>query len=212
MIFPHPLLANDDGLLAFGGDLSPDTLMTAYSWGIFPWYSSPPILWWFTHPRCVLYPSKVKVSKSMRSYFNQNKFRTTRDQCFHEVISLCAAQKRNNQDSTWIDQNMIDAYSDLHQMGFAHSVEIWESDDLVGGLYGVALGKIFFGESMFTKVANASKFGLISLCRFLNEKGYELIDCQQETSHLVSMGAELMSKNDFFQLIKKNQKFENISW
>ena len=204
MIFPHPFQAESDGLLAYGGDLSASTLLTAYQWGIFPWYSHPPILWWFTSPRCVLKPENVKISKSMRSYFNQNKFRTTIDTCFEEVISSCAKVKRRGQETTWIGDDIKEAFMHLHGLGYAHSLEVWDDEKLVGGLYGIALGKIFFGESMFSLATNASKFGLISLCQVLQTKGFHLIDCQQVTSHLMSMGAEEMKKEEFLKYLRQN--------
>jgi len=207
MVFPHPLLADEDGLLAYGGDLSFATLLTAYSWGIFPWYSEPPILWWYTHPRCILYPSKVKVSKSMRSYFNQKKFTITYNQCFSEVMKSCAKQNRKGQDSTWINDEMLNAYIEFHKKGYAHSVEVWKDEELVGGLYGIAIGKMFFGESMFAKASNASKFALISLCRHLDKNGFHIIDCQQQTAHLMSMGAEMITKEDFYHIIVENHKY-----
>tara|TARA_B100000497_G_C7696251_1_gene425557 strand:+ start:6874 stop:7527 length:654 start_codon:yes stop_codon:yes gene_type:complete len=214
MIFPHPFHADDDGLLAYGGDLSPSTLLAAYSWGIFPWYSQPPILWWFTHPRCILRPSKVKVSKSMRSYFNQKRFKTTTDTCFEQVINECSRVKRKNQETTWISEDMINAYIELHHIGHAHSIEVWEEDLLVGGLYGIAIGNIFFGESMFSTASNASKFGLITLCRFLEEKEFLLIDCQQETDHIMSLGAEIIPKEEFLHTLKKNMEIsvDTSSW
>lgn len=204
MYFPHPLLADDDGILAIGGDLNPDRLLLAYRFGIFPWYQDEPIMWWFTHPRCILYPEKVKVSKSMRPYFNQNKFEVTYDTSFEEVMYSCADITRKDQDSTWINDEMIDAYCKLHEKGYAHSVEVWQEGKLVGGLYGVSVGKIFCGESMFAKVSNASKYALISLCRLLEVKGYDVIDCQQETGHLMSLGAQLVSKESFYNTIKWN--------
>jgi len=204
LYFPHPLHADDDGLLAIGGDLSIDRLLLAYRFGIFPWYNEPPILWWFTHPRCVIYPNKVKISKSMRSYFNQNKFQVTYDRSFKNVMISCAHAKRINQNTTWITDDMIDAYCELHEAGYAHSVEVWQGDRLVGGLYGLTLGKIFYGESMFSNTSNASKFGFISLSRVLLDKGYELVDCQQKTDHMMSLGAQMMSKEEFYSLLKQN--------
>ncbi|MEE9374438.1 MAG: leucyl/phenylalanyl-tRNA--protein transferase [Saprospiraceae bacterium] len=210
MIFPHPLLSKKDGFLAYGGDLLPETILTAYRWGIFPWYSEPPILWWFTHPRCVLIPKKVKISKSMRSFLKKNTLHITTDQCFEKVVKECAQVKRQGQETTWISEEIIEAYSNMHKLGYAHSIEVWDDNVLVGGLYGLALGKIFYGESMFSKVSNASKYALISLCDILDCKGFHLIDCQQETNHIISMGAELFSKEKFFKKIKNNFQFEDL--
>ncbi len=205
--FPHPGNASSDGLLAVGGDLSIDRLLLAYSWGIFPWYThGDPILWWHPDPRFVLFPDKLKVSKSMRPYFNQQKYRVTYDTTFSQVIRACSEVRRRGQESTWITDDMIEAYEALHQAGYAHSVEVWQGDELVGGLYGVAMGKIFFGESMFAKASNASKFGFISLVRDLHARGFELIDCQQETNHLASLGAEPIPRATFLQHLEHNQE------
>ncbi len=204
--FPHPSESSPDGLLAVGGDLSPERLLLAYSWGIFPWYSADdPILWWSPDPRFVLFPNDLKVSKSMRPYFNQQKYRVTYDTSFSEVIKACSAIPRDGQVSTWITPEMIEAYELLHKQGYAHSVEVWQEDVLVGGLYGIAMGKVFFGESMFAKVTNASKFGFITLVRDLKAEGYQLVDCQQETRHLASMGAQRMERSDFLGWLKKNR-------
>lgn len=205
--FPHPSYANQDGILAVGGDLSPQRLVLAYSHGIFPWFNpGDPIIWWSPDPRFVLYPDELKVSKSMRPYFNQNKFTCTFDTAFEEVITACQQQNRKGQSGgTWITETMIAGYLKLHQLGLAHSVEVWSNDKLVGGLYGVALGKVFFGESMFTKVSNASKFGFISLVRQLIQWDYELIDCQQQTKHLASMGARAIPRNTFLDILEQNR-------
>lgn len=204
--FPHPGNASSDGLLAVGGDLSIDRLLLAYSWGIFPWYTQgDPILWWHPDPRFVLFPDKLKVSKSMRPYFNQQKYRTTYDTVFSDVIRSCSQVNRKDQESTWITEDMIQGYEALHEAGFAHSVEVWQGEELVGGLYGIAIGKIFFGESMFAKATNASKFGFITLVRDLQSRGYELIDCQQETNHLASLGAEPIPRAEFLKYLERNQ-------
>lgn len=209
LYFPHPYTANEEGLLAIGGDLDPERLLLAYRFGIFPWYNESPILWWFTHPRFVLFPAELKVSKSMRPYFNQRKFSVTYNLEFRKVIRLCKQTSRPNQLGTWINKNIINSYEKLHDQGYAHSVEVWDGDDLVGGLYGMAIGRIFYGESMFSSVSNASKFGLICLVRLLEEKGIDLIDCQQETEHLHSMGARLISKELFWNRLKMNLFCEN---
>jgi leucyl/phenylalanyl-tRNA--protein transferase len=214
--FPPPELANEDGILAVGGDLSPDRLLLAYSEGLFPWFNpDDPILWWSPDPRFILYPQSLKVSKSMRPYFNQKKFRVTFDTQFKEVMTACQLQYRKGQGGgTWITDEMIDSYAELHQMGFAHSVEIWQGDELVGGLYGISLGKIFFGESMFAKVSNASKFGFISLVQKLKELDFWLIDCQQRTKHLESLGGEFISRKEFLSFMKKNklEKTKQGNW
>lgn len=201
--FPHPDLASPDGLLAVGGDLSAERLLLAYRWGIFPWYTErDPILWWSPDPRFVLYPPELKVSKSMRPYFNQEKYRATFDQDFPAVIRACQQTRRQGQLGTWITHDMRKAYIRLHELGFAHSVEVWEGEQLVGGLYGLALGRVFFGESMFARASNASKFGFISLVRRLEARGYRLIDCQQETAHLASLGARAIPRNEFLQQLQ----------
>ena len=206
LIFPHPELANSDGILCVGGDLTMERLLLAYRFGIFPWYSEEsPILWWSPNPRMVLFPSKIKVPKSMNSYFNQNKFEISYDKAFQKVIENCRYAKREGQDGgTWITDEMEKAYINLYEEGYAHSVEVWKSGTLVGGLYGLALGKVFYGESMFTNVSNASKFGFISMVRELEKAEFALIDCQQETKHLKSLGAETIPRSTFIQLLKKN--------
>jgi len=196
--FPPTSEAEPNGLLAIGGDLSPGRLLRAYSLGIFPWYSDPePYLWWSPAPRLVLFPSEIKVSKSMRSLFRRKKFEITVDQHFNEVIRFCAYTPRAGQLGTWITEQMQAAYSQLHREGFAHSVEVWDNGELIGGLYGISLGKIFFGESMFTLVPNASKYALIHLAHALQRLDFDVIDCQQRTNHLVSLGAREVSRNDF---------------
>jgi len=206
LIFPDPKLA-EDGLLAVGGDLSAERLILAYKMGIFPWYNpGDPILWWSPDPRFVLFPDELKVSKSMRPYFNQKKYRVSFDQEFERVISHCAEvdRKGQNEPGTWITSDMAKAYLLLHRMGVAHSVEVWQEDRLVGGLYGIAIGQIFYGESMFSLSPNASKFGFITLVKRLRELGYSLIDCQQETGHLNSLGAKGISQHQFLQLLESN--------
>ena len=181
--FPDVEESTEEGIVAVGGDLSVERLILAYSKGIFPWYSSDksPILWWSPDPRFVLFPENLIVSKSMRPYFNQNKFQVTWDQNFEDVIINCQKIDREDQPGTWITSKMLASYIQLHKKGYAHSVEVWLGNELVGGLYGISLGKVFFGESMFAKVSNASKFGFISLVKQLKQKGFLLIDCQQET-------------------------------
>lgn len=205
LIFPDPALAHPDGVLALGGDLSPHRLVLAYRKGIFPWFNEgEPLLWWSPDPRFVLFPAELKVAKSMRPYFNQQKFQVTYDRAFEAVIQACA-EDRKNQTGTWISHEMIEAYTQLHLLGVAHSVEVWGDGQLAGGLYGIALGKVFFGESMFSRQSNASKFGFITLIRELQHKGFMLIDCQQETRHLGSLGARAIPRAQFLHLLKRNE-------
>lgn len=206
--FPNPELANGEGILAVGGDLSPDRLLYAYSIGVFPWFNpEDPIIWWSPDPRFVLFPNELKVSKSMRPYFNQHKFDWTLDEAFEEVIRACAKAPRKGQlGGTWISSPMIDAYNHLHELGYAHSVEVWQDGCLVGGLYGIALGKCFFGESMFATVSNASKFGFISLVRWLEAQGYWLVDCQQKTKHLERLGGRSIPRKEFLKWLQDNEQ------
>lgn len=205
LAFPHPELANEDGILAIGGDLSPQRLLIAYENGIFPWFNpTDPIMWWSPDPRFVLYPNRIKVAKSMRSYFNQNKYQVTYDTVFEQVITACQQTRRKRGGGTWITDSMLQAYCQLHEMGYAHSVEVWQGEDLVGGLYGISLGRCFFGESMFARATNASKFGFISLVRQLETLDFWLIDCQQRTDHLASLGGEDMPRKDFLNLLERN--------
>ncbi|PNQ75061.1 leucyl/phenylalanyl-tRNA--protein transferase [Hanstruepera neustonica] len=196
--FPNPRLTDENGLLAIGGDLSVERLLIAYKMGIFPWFNDDePILWWSPDPRFVLFPGKLKVSKSMKQVLRNSDFEVTVNQEFEEVISECSKIKRNGQGGTWITSGMIEAYSELHHMGFAKSVEVWLEGKLVGGLYGVDLGNgVFCGESMFSKVANASKVGFIT---YIQNTSYGLIDCQVYTNHLASLGAEDISREDFLK-------------
>jgi len=201
IIFPDPFLAEEDtGLLAIGGDLSPERLLLAYENGIFPWYSEEmPICWYAPNPRFVLYPNKIKVSKSLRKVIDKQQFTITRNKSFANVIKACKTKPRPGQDGTWITQDMQHAYILLHKMGFAASFEVWENETLVGGLYGVELNNCFFGESMFFDKPNASKIALVHLCR---NEDYQLIDCQMHTSHLEHMGAEMISFKEFIRIIK----------
>lgn len=209
--FPDPSFSESDGLLAIGGDLSTERLLEAYRMGIFPWYNpGEEILWWSLNPRFVLFPDELKVSKSMRPYFNQKKFTVTFDTCFEAVMRSSQLQFRNGQNGSWISEDLIEAYTNLHEMGYCHSVEVWKDDELVGGLYGISLGKMFFGESMFSKVPNASKFGFITLVQKLKEREFTLIDCQQETRHLASLGARTISRKVFLQKLKTNEREDNF--
>lgn len=197
--FPAPELANEDGLLAIGGDLSVQRLLLAYRSGIFPWFSEgDPILWYSPHDRFVLFPEKLKVSSSMQKVLGSGNFRITSDQAFPEVINACANSIRKDQEGTWITDTMKSAYIQLYNLGYAHSVEVWENDLLVGGLYGVQVNHVFCGESMFARVSNASKVALIYLCRHYN---FKLIDCQVYTSHLESMGAGFISLEEYLALL-----------
>jgi leucyl/phenylalanyl-tRNA--protein transferase len=193
--FPDPALAEGDGLLAIGGDLSVARLKLAYASGIFPWYSEEePILWYAPQERCVLFPNQVKISKSMRKTMRDGSFTITMDQAFEEVIHRCANAIRNGQDGTWITGDMQKAYIDLYQQGIAHSIEVWHQQQLVGGLYGVQTGTVFCGESMFSEKSSASKAALIWLCR---EQSFTLIDCQMPNPHLMSMGAVMISRETY---------------
>lgn len=200
LLFPQPELAEPDGLLAVGGDLSVKRLLLAYQNGIFPWYSDDtPILWYSPHERFVLYPAELKISKSMRQVLSSGKFNITINQCFDRVIAACSSAPREGQDGTWITDDMRSAYIQLHKAGYAHSIEVWQQDDLVGGLYGVQIGSVFCGESMFSLVSNASKVALIHLC----QSGlYKLIDCQVHTQHLESMGAKLITRGEYLDILK----------
>jgi leucyl/phenylalanyl-tRNA---protein transferase len=205
IFFPNPDYFDTPDIVAIGGDLSPERLFLAYSLGMFPWYNDDePILWWSPDPRMVLFPDELIIAKSMRPFFNQNKFQVTYDTDFQSVMTACMNQKRDNQDGTWINEDMVKSYTTLHKQGHAHSVEVWQEGELVGGLYGIAVGKIFFGESMFAKVPNASKFGFISFVKKLKDLGFLMIDCQQETRHLTSLGAKLISREAFYAVLKKN--------
>lgn len=190
-------LKEPNGLLAAGGNLTVPTLLTAYRNGIFPWYEPPdPILWWSPDPRAVLFPEQLHISHSMQKLLRKAPFTLSCDQAFTDVMHGCAAP-RNYTQHTWISNDMIDAYTALHQAGYAHSVEVWQGQQLVGGLYGVAIGCAFFGESMFSKTDNASKFGFIALVQVLQQAGFQLIDCQLASQHLHSLGATNISRADF---------------
>jgi leucyl/phenylalanyl-tRNA---protein transferase len=193
--FPNPALAEQDGLLAIGGDLSTERLMLAYQNGIFPWYSDDePICWYAPSERCILFPEKIFVSKSMQQIINRKIFTITSNTVFEDVIQHCANTNRKDQDGTWITNDMQKAYINLHKLGIAKSIEVWQNNKLVGGLYGLEINNIFCGESMFSKVSNASKAALIWLCK---KNNYALIDCQVRTEHLISMGAEMITKEQY---------------
>lgn len=203
--FPPPHLAEPGGLLAVGGELTPDWLILAYQNGIFPWFQSDGAFFWYSpDPRCVVYPSELKVHKSMRSIFNQQKFRYTMDTCFERVMRNCSGTPRPGQEGTWISEEFIEGYCGMFELGIAHSVEVWQGEELVGGLYGISLGKVFYGESMFAHVTNASKAGFIQLAQSLGKSGFQLIDCQQETPHLLSLGARNISRAYFIEQLMQN--------
>ena len=204
LAFPHPSLAEEDGLLAVGGDLSPERLLLAYKNGIFPWYSEDdPMLWWSPNPRCVLFPEKFKLSKSLKTLINKNVFEVRFDTSFNEVIERCATTKRPDQPGTWILPEIIAAYTKLFNLGYAHSVETYQNNQLVGGLYGVAIGKVFFGESMFHDVSNASKIAFYFLMEKLKSLDFKIIDNQITSPHLISLGAEEVSRDFFLEFVKK---------
>ena len=199
--FPHPSLAEEDGLLAIEGDLSVKRLLLAYSNGIFPWFSEEePILWWSPDPRFVIYPKDIRISHSMKKVLKKNTYRISFDTCFRDVISNCSNMRKVS--GTWITNEMIEAYCTLHELGFAHSVESFYEDKLVGGLYGVSIGKCFFGESMFSTMNNSSKAAFITLSKVLEKKGFVVIDCQVHTTHLESLGAVDISRKEFLKLIE----------
>lgn len=203
--FPPVDAAEDYGLLAVGGDLSPERLLFAYSLGIFPWYNEgEPILWWSPDPRCVLLPKELHVSRSLRKTLRRETFQVSFNKAFERVIIACRDERcRDGGEGTWITPEMLRAYLNLHRLGFAHSVECWQGDELVGGLYGLCLGRCFFGESMFNLKTDASKVALVVLAESLKESGFELIDCQQTTGHLLSMGARDIPRARFLQLLKQ---------
>lgn len=204
IIFPHPKFADEKGLLAFGGDLSVERLKVAYQNGIFPWYEEgQPILWWSPDPRMVLFPENLKISKSMKKLFKDKSFRVTYNEGFEYVIRKCSSINRDRQDGTWITEDMIESYIKLHKAGLAKSVEVWKNDDIVGGLYGILLKekKVFCGESMFTEMDNASKYGFITLVKNMEKNGIRLIDCQVYTKHLESLGAEEISRHNFLTIL-----------
>jgi len=203
LFFPPVSEANADGILAIGGDLSPERLQLAYSSGIFPWFEEEqPIIWWSPNPRMVLFLEVLVVSKSMRNILNRNLFKVTFNQDFRSVISYCQQVKRDGQSGTWITNDMIEAYCKLHELGKATSVEVWQDDQLVGGLYGVDLGHVFCGESMFSLVSNASKVAFITLVNHLKAKNYRLLDCQVYNDHLASLGCVEIERADFMSILK----------
>lgn len=203
IVFPPVELSEPDGLLAFGGDLSPERVLMAYRLGIFPWFNRKPILWWSPDPRFVLFPSEIKISRSMRQILERNVFTITVNQEFHRVMKHCGAVKRPDQAGTWITKEMIETYTELYRQGHAFSVEAWKGGNLAGGLYGVKSGKCFSGESMFSLVPNASKAAFITYIRQLVQEGIEIIDCQIYTPHLESLGAREIPRKHFVKYLSK---------
>ncbi|MET0758990.1 MAG: leucyl/phenylalanyl-tRNA--protein transferase [Flavobacterium sp.] len=202
LYFPPVEEADRDGILAVGGDLSPERLLLAYKSGIFPWFNeNEPILWWSPNPRMVLFLDELVVSKSMRNILNRNLFKVTFNQNFKAVISNCRSINRNGQIGTWISDDMIEAYCKLNDLGIAKSVEVWQNEELVGGLYGIDLGHIFCGESMFSKVSNASKVAFIALVNQLKKDNYKLLDCQVYNEHLESLGCREIEREDFIRIL-----------
>jgi|TARA_Y100000022_G_scaffold198078_2_gene207745 leucyl/phenylalanyl-tRNA--protein transferase len=202
LLFPSPEQASAEGIVAVGGDLQPERVMLAYRKGIFPWFESDDfLLWWSPDPRMVLFPDRLKVSKSMRTVLRKKQFEVTFNKAFDQVVEACAKVKRFGQNGTWITPGLMEVYSTIHTQGHAHSVEVWEEGSLVGGLYGIDLGTVFCGESMFSKSSNASKVALIYLVKELKKNKYELIDCQVPTQHLASMGAEPISRTEFLTFL-----------
>lgn len=203
IIFPKPELAEEDGLLAIGGDLRWERILLAYCNGIFPWYSDDePILWWCPKPRFIIKPNEVKISKSMKRVLNKGEFKVTFNNDFEGVISKCK-ELRENKEGTWITDDMKEAYIKLFNKGFALSVEVYKEDKLVGGLYGVNIGRCFFGESMFSTETNASKVALIIICKKLEEENYLFLDCQMHTNHLESMGGKFVAWDDFKMMLQE---------
>ncbi len=209
LIFPPTYLAEPDGLLAVGGDLSAERLLLAYRLGIFPWYSEEsPILWWSPNPRLILLPEELKLSRSLQRVLRRGLFEVTFDRAFLEVITQCGQVRRKSGEGTWIVPEMVDAYFRLHRLGYAHSVESWHEGELVGGLYGVAMGRAFFGESMFARVTDASKVAFVHLVELLRSLSFELIDCQVTTKHLQQFGAREIPRVQFLSRLAKALKGE----
>ena len=200
--FPEPASADEHGLLAYGGDISPERLLAAYASGIFPWFDEPPILWFSPDPRMVLVPNELRVSRSLRKSVDRKRYAVEFDRNFESVIRACGAVPRPGQDGTWITDDMIEAYCGLHALGFAHSVEAYEDGELVGGCYGVSLGSAFFGESMFAHRSDASKVAFVHLTRRLADWDFDFVDCQVHTDHLESLGAELWDRSAFLDALE----------
>lgn len=199
--FPHPTLADSSGLLGVGGDLDPDRLLLAYANGIFPWFDEPPVLWWSPDPRMVLEVEDLRVPRSTRKHLRRSTYTVTLDMAFDEVLRRCAETRRPGQQGTWITTDMQQAYLTLHERGFAHSAEAWMDGELVGGLYGVALGRLFAGESMFAVAPDASKVAFVTMVQHLASLGFPLVDCQIHTEHLARFGAKLVERDVFLDSI-----------
>lgn len=212
LIFPSPEQADPSGLLAVGGDLSAERLLLAYENGIFPWFNDDqPILWWSPENRMVLYPNEFKLSKSLKQSIRNKRFEIRIDTAFEQVIEQCANVPRADQDGTWITDEIRSAYANLHQMGFAHSFEIWQNTNLVGGLYGVSLGRAFFGESMFSLVSDASKAAFYFLSEFAKKQDFHFVDCQLHTDHLASLGAKEIPRNQFLSELKTALAYPDLN-
>jgi leucyl/phenylalanyl-tRNA---protein transferase len=209
--FPSADTATKHGIVGVGGNLSPGMLLSAYGQGVFPWYSEgEPLMWWNPDPRFVLFPERLHISKSLRRLLNKQLFRYTVDTRFDEVIAECSRIPRPGQDGTWITPEMIDGYTHLHRLGYAHSFEVWMSDELVGGLYGVSIGRSFFGESMFSRTSGASKAAFVELVRVLSPRGFQLIDCQVYTDHLASLGATDIPRRDFLEALRTGLQADTL--
>jgi len=210
LFFPDPNSASIEGIVAVGGDLSIERLILAYKNGIFPWFNEEDIpIWWSPDPRSILFTKDVKISKSMRNVINRGIFTYTVDKAFTDVLAHCR-NLRKDKEGTWITEDIMEAYYQLHKLGYAHSVEVWQEEKLVGGLYGVSFGKMFFGESMFSLVSNSSKAAFIYLAQNLSKKGYEIIDCQVHTEHLGSLGAIEVSRKLFLEKLEESLKEKTI--
>lgn len=211
VIFPPAELAGPEGLLAVGGDLSPERLLLAYKTGIFPWYADDdPILWWSPDPRLVLYLNELKISRSLARTLRRGKFQVTFDTDFRSVIEACANIRGKNREGTWITDEMLEAYVQLHEMGYAHSVETRHENKLVGGLYGISLGRAFFGESMFSTMSDASKIAMVHLRDFLQTKHFDFIDCQLPTDHLMRLGARKVDRDQFIRQLNHSMKYTSL--
>ncbi|MGQ9616984.1 MAG: leucyl/phenylalanyl-tRNA--protein transferase [Spirochaetota bacterium] len=209
--FPSVKSATSEGIIAIGGNLSPGMLLSAYRQGIFPWYSiGDPIIWWSPDPRCVIFPSELHVSRSSKKILRKGRFTATLDTSFVDVINSCKTILRPHQHGTWITEEMLRAYVRLHNLGYAHSIEVWDGDLLAGGLYGVSLGGCFFAESMFRRVSNASKIALIKLVKLCEILGFDMIDCQVPSPHLIKAGAREIPREDFINLLKKSLKKDTL--
>lgn len=205
LVFPPVEMATPEGIIAIGGDLGTERLLLAYRSGIFPWYNQDePIVWWSPDPRFVLFPDKLRITKSMQSVLNNGSFRFTINRAFSKVLQNCKTITRQGQEGTWITPAIEQAYTKLHELGYAHSAEAWMNGELAGGLYGIRLGNVFFGESMFSKVSNASKFAFINYVHQLQKEKVTLIDCQVYTAHLESLGAKMIERNRFMVLLAEN--------